>query len=62
MVALLGGSITTFAVPALFGLVVDGMKAKDWDIINYYCIIMVIIVVVSAISAGIRATLLNTMS
>ena len=39
MIALLAGSGSNFAVPALIGFVVDAMKKDpvDWDSINFYC-------------------------
>ena len=64
LISLVGGSGSNFAVPMLIGYVVDAMNQDpvDWEMINYYCFWMAIIVVVSAIFVWIRATLFNTMS
>ena len=62
MIALLGGSLSSFAVPALLGLVVDAMNHKDWPKISMYCLYMLIIVIFSGISVLIRGTTFNMMS
>ena len=64
MVSLVGGSMSNFAVPALIGFVVDAMKEDpvNWDDINYYCLGMLIIVVISGFMVWIRGTVFNTMS
>lgn len=64
MISLVGGSGSNFAVPLLIGFVVDAMNQDpiDWESINYYCILMAIIVMISAIFVWTRATVFNTMS
>jgi ABC-type bacteriocin/lantibiotic exporter with double-glycine peptidase domain len=58
----LGGSLSSFAVPALLGLVVDAMNNKDWHLISMYCLYMLLIVVFSGIMVLIRGTTFNMMS
>jgi len=62
MFALLGGSIASFAVPGLIGVVVDARKNQDWESINQYCLGMLVIVVFSAFCVMIRGTTFNVIS
>lgn len=62
MFMLVLGSVSTFAVPALIGAVVDAMKKKEWEDINIYVLIMLAVVILSGLAAGIRAATFNTMS
>ena len=57
------GSVGTFAVPGLIGLVVDAMTKPDsWHKINLYCGGMAIIIVISSLGVWLRAATFNTIS
>jgi ABC-type bacteriocin/lantibiotic exporter with double-glycine peptidase domain len=62
MIMLVFSTISTFAVPALIGIVVDEMRKKNWDEINYLTIVMLCVVCVSALASGMRASTFNIMS
>jgi len=49
-------------VPFFIGIVVDAMEDKDTDLVGKYCLIMLVICLVSAITSGWRGTVFNTMS
>lgn len=59
---LVGGALAQFVVPGLIGVVLDAMGKGDWESINYYCVLMIIVVFVSAVCAAIRASTFNTIS
>lgn len=59
---LLVGSVASFAVPGLIGIVVDAMTKNEWDTITYWCLVMTVIVVVSGIASGVRGYLFNLTS
>lgn len=62
LIALFLGSVASFAVPGLLGIVVDAMLANDEEKIRDYCLYMLIICVVSGISSGMRGAIFNMMS
>ena len=59
---LIFGSFANFAVPGMLGLAVDAMTKKEWSRIDQLCLIMLIIVVVSGLTSGIRGSLFNITS
>jgi len=61
-IALVFGSMAQMVVPGLIGVVVDAMIIQDWDAINFYCLSMLLIVVVSGIATAIRGATFNTIS
>ena len=64
LLGLLVGSLANFAVPGLIGVVVDEMSKDDtdFDIIMYYCTMMMILVFISGVGTWIRATTFNGIS
>jgi len=62
MVALLGGSVASFAVPALLGFVVNRMEQNSFQDINAACLWMIAIIAFSSVASGIRGFTFNTIS
>ena len=62
LIALFLGSVASFAVPGLLGIVVDAMLKNEKDKIRDFCLYMLIICVVSGVSSGMRGTIFNMMS
>lgn len=62
LIMLVIGSSGNFVLPALIGSTVDAMTNDDWDKIKYYCLVMLVIVVVSSIASGLRGWLFNSTS
>ena len=62
IVTLIGGSIASFAIPALLGVVVDAMTVNDMHKINVYCIGMMIIILFSSLCVWVRGSTFNIIS
>ena len=62
MVALFFSMLSNFAVPGLIGVVLNAMKEKDQHAINYYCLLMMVIVIISSGFSWVRGTTFNTIS
>ena len=65
---LLGGIVAQFLVPLLIGVVLDAVQTyaedsdKKWEIINNYCLMMLVAVVLSAVCGALRGSTFNTIS
>lgn len=59
MIHLIVSSLAMFGVPYLIGAVIDlmGKETLDWDNLNFYGLIMLIIIIASGFSAMLRDTL-----
>ena len=62
LIALFLGSVASFAVPGLLGIVVDAMLKNEQDKIRDYCLYMIGICIVSGIASGARGRIFNLMS
>jgi ATP-binding cassette, subfamily B (MDR/TAP), member 9 len=62
MVMLLGSSLATFYIPYLVGQVIDKMREKNMDEVRMVCLQGLVVVAFSALTAGIRGIVFNTLS
>lgn len=61
-ILLLFSSVANFAVPGMLGMVVDAISKKEWTRIDQIALYMMIIVLVSGVTAGMRGSIFNITS